>query len=156
MNPSDFTGGGSACQYQGSACGSCWALTGPGGTANIQVTDCCAGYPGNPSCLTSNDPSCDWCAANDNQHFDLDWDSYATLCGGQVDAGHCTLSSAVSVSCPAQAVGDPSNTFGSTDTSAASVPAWGVAMLVLASLMIVILVVVIVILARQRSEIDRT
>jgi len=156
MNPSDFTGGGSVCKYQGSACGSCWALTGPGGSKNIQVTDCCAGYSGHASCLKSTDPSCDWCAANDHQHFDLDWDSYVTVCGGQVNAGHCSVSRAVRVNCPAHAVTDPSNpTLGSTDTSAANVPTWGVAMLVLASLMIVILAVVIIILALRKAEIDR-
>jgi len=73
-----------------------------------------------------------------------------------VNAGHCALSQATRVNCPGQAVADPSNpTFGSTDTSAASVPTWGVAMLVLVSLLIVVLVVVIIILARKRAEITR-
>jgi len=149
MNPQDF-GSGATCHYQGSSCGQCWAITGPGGTANVQITDCCAGYAGKPSCLTSKDPYCDWCAANDNQHFDLDWASYETVCGGQVDAGNCKLSKAVKINCPASAVAEDGSTeLGNSDTSpanSAATPTWAVALLVIGALMIVALVTVIVLL----------
>jgi len=156
MNPSDFDGG-SACEYKGSACGQCWALTGPGGSAHIQVTDCCAGYASNPSCLTSPTVAdCDWCAKNDNQHFDLDWDSYSTVCGGQANAGHCTLTSAVLVNCPASAIADvttdPLSSSGASDSS----PVWAIVLIALASLMLLILLVLIVVLAiRIRNKEER-
>jgi len=147
MNPSDF-GSGSVCHYQGSSCGQCWQLRGPGGTKNIQVTDCCAGYAGKPSCLTSKDPYCDWCAANDHQHFDLDWDSFLTVCGSQKDQGNCHISSSP-IACPAHAVADSAAdpTLG-PNTSSAGVPTWGIALFVLVSIMIVALIAIIVILAR--------
>jgi len=164
MNPGDFDGG-SVCQYKGSACGQCWALSGPGGSANIQVTDCCAGYPGNPSCLSpqgETDGMCDWCAANDNQHFDLDWNSYATVCGNQVDAGHCVISSARQIGCPSNAVADlatadPSLASPTDPTSTSqSSPTWAVALIVLSSLVLFLLLVVVVLLfIRIRSKEER-
>jgi hypothetical protein len=44
LNPT-FYDGGTVCEYEGSACGLCYEVTGPGGTATVEVTDCCAGYP---------------------------------------------------------------------------------------------------------------
>jgi len=65
------------------------------------VTDCCAGYPGSPSCLVSKDSQCDWCAANSHSHFDLDFDSFKRVCGDDgVSNGNCQLSQAIQVSCP--------------------------------------------------------
>jgi len=65
------------------------------------VTDCCAGYPGNPSCLVSTAANCDWCAANTHSHFDLDYDSFKTVCGSAgINAGSCPLSKAIQVPCP--------------------------------------------------------
>jgi len=154
LNPSDFDGG-SACQYQGSSCGQCWQLTGPGGTANIQVTDCCAGYPGNPSCLSSTQADCDWCADNNNQHFDLDWNSYATVCGGQVDAGHCQLSSATLIGCPGGAVADASTNLNSSNSTVLGTPMWAVAMIALATIVVVLLVVVIVLLGLRKHNPER-
>lgn len=160
MNPRDF-GSGSVCKYQASACGQCWQLTGPGGTKNIQVTDCCAGYAGNPSCLTSSYSLCDWCASNDNQHFDLDWDSFATVCGNQVNAGNCHLSSATLISCPSSAVADTVDpTLQTSDTSSSStnsenIPSWSIAMLVLASIMLVALLVIIFVLATKFTNVER-
>jgi len=137
------------CHYLGSSCGQCWQLRGPGGTKNIQVTDCCDGYAGHPSCLTSTEGLCDWCHANDHQHFDLDWDSFVTVCGSQVDQGNCHISSAVPISCGSNAVADATaSTLGSSDTSPAGVPTWGIALFVLSSIMIVALIAIIVILAR--------
>jgi len=100
LNPKLF-GTGSACAYQGSACGQCWKITGPTGTTTVAVTDCCAGYSGHPSCLSDpSDSTCDWCAADDNNHFDLDHDSFSTVCGSAgFGAGHCTLSSVTKVAC---------------------------------------------------------
>eukprot|EP01111_Echinosteliopsis_oligospora_P010042 TRINITY_DN304_c0_g1_i1.p1 TRINITY_DN304_c0_g1~~TRINITY_DN304_c0_g1_i1.p1 ORF type:complete len:154 (-),score=31.50 TRINITY_DN304_c0_g1_i1:93-554(-) len=100
MNPQLY-GTGGACSYQGPACGSCWSLNGPSGSATVQVTDCCAGYPGNPSCLSDpSDPSCDWCASGDNNHYDLDWDTFNTVCGQNgVNAGHCELNDVTQVGC---------------------------------------------------------
>jgi len=152
MNPGDFDGG-SSCQYKGSACGECWSITGPGGSANIQVTDCCAGYPGHPSCLSSSDPTCDWCASNDNQHFDLDWNSYATVCGNQVNAGHCALSSATRIGCPSSAVADTTTTL--SDSQSSATPTWAIAMIVLSSLMVVILLVLLVIIVVRRKSEER-
>jgi len=156
LNPSDFDGG-SVCQYKGSACGQCWKLSGPGGVANIQVTDCCAGYPGNPSCLSSTDPLCDWCADNNNQHFDLDWDSYSTVCGGQANAGHCILNSAQLIACGSQAVAEAATNFtNSSAVTAAGTPMWAVAMIGLASIVIVLLVVTIILLALRKNREERS
>jgi hypothetical protein len=64
------------------------------------VTDCCAGYPGNPSCLSENPPAdCDWCAANSHSHFDLDVDTFERVCGS-TGLGHCQLTQAIQVGCP--------------------------------------------------------
>jgi len=153
MNPSDFDGG-SVCQYKGSACGQCWRVSGPGGTANVQVTDCCAGYPGNPSCLSSTQPDCDWCADNNNQHFDLDWNSYATVCGNQVDAGHCQLSSAVRISCSSGAVADSSTNL--STTTELGTPVWAIAMIALASVVLVLLIVAIVLLTIRKNREERS
>jgi len=99
LNPALFDGG-PACEYEGSSCGRCYKLVGPTGTSTVAITDCCAGYPGNPSCMSSTSPTCDWCAADDNQHFDLDYDTFNTVCGVQGEnAGHCQLSSATVVGC---------------------------------------------------------
>jgi len=155
MNPSDFDGG-SVCQYKGSACGQCWQLSGPGGTARIQVTDCCAGYPGNPSCLSSTQADCDWCADNNNQHFDLDWNSYATVCGNQVNAGHCQLSSAVRISCPSGAVADSSANLSLSNMTELGTPVWAIAMIALASVVLVLLVVAIVLLAIRENREERS
>jgi len=155
MNPGDF-GSGSQCQYQASACGQCWSLTGPGGTARIQVTDCCAGYAGKPSCLSSTDPYCDWCAANDHQHFDLDWNSFATVCGGEVDQGHCVISSAVNIPCPSSAVADTSNpTFAGTSAASNSAPSWAIGLFVVGSLTTVALLIIVVLLFRFKKTPER-
>jgi len=64
------------------------------------VTDCCAGYLNNPSCLTDPTyPLCDWCAANSHSHFDLDVASFQKTCG-DIGQGHCPLTSAIPVPCP--------------------------------------------------------
>jgi len=142
MNPGDF-GTGGACSYKGPACGQCWSISGPGGSARIQVTDCCAGYSNHASCLVNpQDPQCDWCAANDNQHFDLDSVSYNTVCGSEAGNGHCVLSSAVQIQCPSSAVADQSSaTFGTTPAD--TTPSWAIALIVVCSLIVVILLVLI-------------
>jgi len=102
-NPLLFTKGSSTtCHWNGANCGSCYTLVGPSGSKTVMITDCCAGYPG--SCLCSQGctaSNCDWCAANDHNHFDLDFDSFQTVCGSQgVQNGHCVLNSATLVTCP--------------------------------------------------------
>jgi len=159
LNPGAFEDDSSnTCIYQSSSCGQCWALTGPGGTANIQVTDCCAGYAGNPSCLSSSEADCDWCASNDNFHFDLDWNSYATVCAGQTNAGHCQLSSATLITCPGSAVADDSTTVtdpSQSSTASNSAPAWAIALLVVSSLLLVVLLVLIVLLFVRANREER-
>jgi len=99
-NPLLFTlGGSSTCHWEGANCGTCYTLTGPAGSQTVMITDCCAGYPGNPSCTESSVSNCDWCAANAHSHFDLDVDSFQKVCGS-IDQGSCKVSSAVQVSCP--------------------------------------------------------
>eukprot|EP00026_Physarum_polycephalum_P015230 Phypoly_transcript_15866.p1 GENE.Phypoly_transcript_15866~~Phypoly_transcript_15866.p1 ORF type:complete len:220 (+),score=29.69 Phypoly_transcript_15866:182-841(+) len=100
-NPKLFSlGSKSVCQYQQAACGTCWKLTGPAGSRLVGITDCCAGYAGNPSCYAgSKTDYCDWCAGNDHQHFDLDTDSFRAVCG-DIGLGSCHLNSAVQVTCP--------------------------------------------------------
>jgi len=101
-NPLLFTkGGSSTCHWAGANCGTCYTLYGPSGSTTIMVTDCCAGYPGNPSCLVSTEANCDWCAANTHSHFDLDYNSFSKVCGSKgIAAGNCPLSQAIQVPCP--------------------------------------------------------
>jgi len=90
-----FTQGGSVCHWAGANCGASYTLYGPAGSTTVTVTDCCAGYPGNPSCLTDpTDSTCDWCAANSHSHFDLDVSSFERVCGS-TNLGHCQLSQAI-------------------------------------------------------------
>jgi len=100
LNPEAYTNA-PTCHYRGSACGQCWSVRGPNGTTRIQVTDCCAGYPNSCTCLNCpKNPQCDWCAHNDNLHFDLDYSSFMTVCGNAgVQAGHCVLSGASRTNC---------------------------------------------------------
>eukprot|EP01103_Thecamoeba_quadrilineata_P010738 TRINITY_DN2402_c0_g1_i2.p1 TRINITY_DN2402_c0_g1~~TRINITY_DN2402_c0_g1_i2.p1 ORF type:complete len:172 (+),score=14.51 TRINITY_DN2402_c0_g1_i2:31-546(+) len=99
LNPTYYDGG-SACQYQGSACGQCWAISGPSGSTTVIISDCCAGYPGDCSCLSCpGQDGCNWCG-NDNLHFDLDLGSFETVCGqGGYEAGSCQLNNAYQTSC---------------------------------------------------------
>eukprot|EP01123_Difflugia_compressa_P015665 TRINITY_DN8933_c0_g1_i1.p1 TRINITY_DN8933_c0_g1~~TRINITY_DN8933_c0_g1_i1.p1 ORF type:complete len:166 (+),score=19.44 TRINITY_DN8933_c0_g1_i1:37-534(+) len=101
LNPAFYNQNSSShdCHWKGVGCGECWEITGPGGTAKVMVTDCCAGYKGACSCLNCpTDPGCDWCASGDNWHFDLDISTFNFVCQSTT-AGHCQLSSANSVSC---------------------------------------------------------
>jgi len=100
-NPLLFSQGANpVCAWNGANCGTCYTLYGPIGSTTIMVTDCCAGYPGNPSCLSPNPPGdCDWCAANSHSHFDLDADSFQNVCGS-ISMGYCQLNSAIQVDCP--------------------------------------------------------
>jgi len=92
LNP-ELYGGQSTCYYKGSNCGTCYYVTGPAGGARVAVTDCCAGYPNDPTCTSDpSDPTCDWCAHNDHDHFDLDEVSFMTVCGqAGYNAGHCSI-----------------------------------------------------------------
>jgi len=107
-NPLLFSKGSkSVCSWNGANCGTCYRLTGPGGSKTVMVTDCCAGYSGNCQCDQGcTDGQCDWCAANSHNHFDLDYDSFLTVCGSQASNGHCSISTATVVGCPSNAVSD--------------------------------------------------
>ncbi|OXK37948.1 hypothetical protein CDL40_05200, partial [Escherichia coli] len=59
LNPRAYTNA-DTCHYQGSSCGKCYSISGPGGSATIAVTDCCAGYPSSPTCTSApTNPTCD-------------------------------------------------------------------------------------------------
>jgi len=100
INPLAFDGT-SACEYQGSSCGSCYHIVGPVNSATVAVTDCCAGYVADQSCETAPPGvTCDWCAKNDHMHFDLDLDTFSSICGSAgLNAGHCAISSFAKVAC---------------------------------------------------------
>lgn len=148
QNPAAFTGGSTTCHWAGSNCGACYKLQGPKGSKTIIVTDCCAGYPGNPSCVTNPVGNCDWCAANSHLHFDLDTDSFNTVCGS-IDLGSCKITSATKVACPSSILSDESST--STQSGSLSVPVIvGIALGCL--FVVVILVVLVVFMIRRRSS----
>jgi hypothetical protein len=107
------------------ASGLCYEVTGPGGSALLAITDRCGGFCKCPS-LGANDFSecgqckeaadmtplcecrgdnncstqqCDWCAANNHPHFDVDDDAFNHLCGDQAFKGSCQLTKANFVAC---------------------------------------------------------
>jgi hypothetical protein len=105
--------------------GLCYEVTGPGGSALLAITDRCGGYCKCPSlnvndftecgqckeapdmtplceCRGDNNCStmtCDWCAANNHPHFDVDDDTFNHLCGDLAIKGSCQLSNAKFVPC---------------------------------------------------------
>jgi hypothetical protein len=105
--------------------GLCYEVTGPGGSALLAITDRCGGYCECPSagvnsftecglckeapdltplceCRGDNNCStmqCDWCAANNHPHFDVDDDTFNHLCGDQAIKGSCQLTNAKFVAC---------------------------------------------------------
>jgi hypothetical protein len=107
------------------ASGLCYEVSGPGGSALLAITDRCGGYCKCPSlgandfndcgqckeatdltplceCRGDNDCStqqCDWCAANNHPHFDVDDDAFNHLCGDQSLKGSCQLASVKFVPC---------------------------------------------------------
>ena len=107
------------------ASGLCYEVTGPGGSALLAVTDRCGGFCKCPStgatsfnecgqckeaadltplCECRGDNSCstqqcDWCAANNHPHFDVDDDAFNHLCGDQAFKGSCQLTKAKFVPC---------------------------------------------------------
>ena len=107
------------------ASGLCYQVTGPGGSALLAITDRCGGYckcpaaganaymecgpcseaadltplcecRGNGNCSTQQ---CDWCAANNHPHFDVDDDTFNHLCGDQSFKGSCQLANVKFVPC---------------------------------------------------------
>jgi hypothetical protein len=107
------------------ASGLCYEVTGPGGSALLAITDRCGGYCKCPS-LGANDfnecgqckeaadltplcecrgtdncgtQQCDWCAANNHPHFDVDDDTFNHLCGDQSLQGSCQLANVKFVPC---------------------------------------------------------
>ncbi len=107
------------------ASGLCYEVTGPGGSALLALTDRCGGYCKCPSaggttfnecglckeapdltplCECRGDDNCaaqqcDWCAANNHPHFDLDDDAFNHVCGDQALKGSCQLTKAKFVPC---------------------------------------------------------
>jgi hypothetical protein len=107
------------------ASGLCYEVTGPGGSALLAITDRCGGYCKCPSlgvndfnecgqCDVATDltplcecrgqdncstQQCDWCAANNHPHFDVDDDTFNHLCGSQSLQGSCQLTKAQFVPC---------------------------------------------------------
>jgi len=83
------------------------------------------------------------------------------VCGNQIDAGNCHLTSANLIPCPASAVADTVDpTLQTSDTSSSStnsenIPSWSIAMLVLASIMLVALLVIIFVLATKFTNVER-
>ena len=51
---------------------------------------------GDDNCSTQQ---CDWCAANNHPHFDVDDDTFNHLCGDQALKGSCQLTKANFVAC---------------------------------------------------------
>lgn len=107
--------------------GLCYEVTGPGGSALLAITDRCGGFckcpslgandfnecgqckeasdltplcecRGTNSCATTTE-QCDWCAANNHPHFDLDDDTFNHVCGDQAIKGSCELTTAKFVPC---------------------------------------------------------
>jgi hypothetical protein len=107
------------------ASGLCYEVSGPGGSALLAMTDRCGGFCKCPSagaaefnecglCKEAPDltplcecrgdgncagQQCDWCAANNHAHFDVDDDTFNHLCGEQALKGSCQLSKAKFVPC---------------------------------------------------------
>ena len=107
------------------ASGLCYEVSGPGGSALLAMTDRCGGFCKCPSagatefnecglckeaadltplceCRGENNcgtQQCDWCAANNHPHFDVDDDTFNHLCGDQAFKGSCQLSKAKFVPC---------------------------------------------------------
>ena len=107
------------------ASGLCYEVSGPGGSALLAMTDRCGGFCKCPSagatefnecglCKEAPDltplcecrgdgncaaQQCDWCAANNHPHFDVDDDTFNHLCGEQALKGSCQLSKAKFVPC---------------------------------------------------------
>jgi len=105
--------------------GLCYEVTGPGGSALLAITDRCGGFCKCPSlganeynecgqckeaadltplceCRGDNNCStqqCDWCAANNHPHFDLDDDTFNHVCGDQAIQGSCQLANVGFVPC---------------------------------------------------------
>ena len=105
--------------------GLCYEVSGPGGSALLAVTDRCGGYCKCPSvgvdaynecgqckeatdltplCECRGDNSCpteqcDWCAANNHPHFDVDDDTFNHICGDQAIQGSCQLANVKFVPC---------------------------------------------------------
>jgi len=107
----------------------------------------------------------------------LDWDSFVTVCGSQVNQGNCHLSAATEIGCPAHALADEERDNGdgtyfdsavtdptatqttdptatqTSDTTSANngVPTWSIALLVIGSLVLVALIIIVVMLQRALS-----
>jgi len=79
------------------------------------------------------------------------------VCGGDVDQGHCVISSAVNIPCTSSAVADASTdqTFAGTSAANNSAPSWAIGLFVVGVLTIVALVVIVVLLFRVKRTPER-
>jgi hypothetical protein len=135
------------------ASGLCYAISGPGGSAVVALTDRCGGYckcngsgyeecgpcvsapsmapncpcvgtdPGLFDACCGNDcptlvAECDWCAANNHPHFDLDDATFDWVCGAQATRGSCQLSAASYVPCLGAQAWPPSGGSGGCGSDA--------------------------------------
>jgi len=78
------------------------------------------------------------------------------VCGNQVNAGHCQVSSAVRISCSAGAVADSSANLSLSNMTELGTPVWAIAMIALASIVLVLLVIAIVLLAIRKNREERS
>ena len=83
----------------------CYKLRANGKEANVLVFDGCAGYKGSKPCCYEGGPTdcseestCDWCAANDHPHFDLDTTTFGYLSQG-TGKGHFVVEHATPFIC---------------------------------------------------------
>jgi hypothetical protein len=150
-NPLLFSQGAlTVCKWNQANCGTCYQLNGPSGSATVVVTDCCAGYTGSCQCADGcKAGNCDWCAANEHNHFDLDYDSFVAVCGSNgVNDGNCVLKSVDIVTCPSYVVADQTimrNGDGLTISGIVGI-AVGV------TVGVVLIVVVIIMVRRRRGQ----
>eukprot|EP00483_Globobulimina_turgida_P009690 UN09709 len=66
------------------------------GTDGDMYKTCCGN---DAACGTPLNGQCDWCAANNHAHFDLDIGTFNKVCGSQAYKGHCVLKQFVPYKC---------------------------------------------------------
>ena len=91
----DRCGGYCSCPSKGTGIGECGGqcigYTWPP-VADLTPNCQCRGSA-NTISTCSTQQNCDWCAANDHPHFDLDTDSFNRICGAAGSAGSCSIAS---------------------------------------------------------------
>lgn len=77
-----------------------------------------------------------------------------------MNAGHCTISSAVQIACPGHAESDDgfmaiTDTQSSMTSDAPSTPGWAVALLVMGGLVVLLLLIAVVMLFVRTKSVER-